>query len=104
MKADLAGDVGQKDKDCQNTPVPVEHGKAGEVEKALKALNAITVRETEVLRRLAEGQTTKSIAEQLYISTRTVEAHRWQLMRKLHIRSIAALTKYAIRQGLTSLD
>ena len=65
--------------------------------------DAVTTREREVLRLLAEGNSTKAIAEQLYISTRTVEAHRWHLTRKLRVRSIAELTKYAIRERLTSL-
>jgi DNA-binding NarL/FixJ family response regulator len=53
---------------------------------------------------MAEGKNTNQIAESLFVSVKTVEAHRKQLMNKLDIHSVAELTKYAIRQGLTSLD
>ena len=61
-------------------------------------------REREVLRHLAEGDTSRRIAELLSISPRTVETHRRNIMRKLGIHSIAALTKYAIRTGLTTVE
>ena len=53
---------------------------------------------------MAEGLTTKDIAGKLHISVKTVETHRKQIMDKLEIRSVAELTKYAVREGLTSLD
>jgi len=64
----------------------------------------LTDREREVLQLVAEGKTTKYIADRLNISAKTVESHRRQLMDKLGVRSIAELTKCAIRLGLTSLD
>ena len=60
-------------------------------------------RETEILRRIAEGQSTKEIAYALGISARTIEAHRAHLMAKLGIFSAAGLTKFALREGLTTL-
>ena len=66
------------------------------------AFSTLTPKEREVLQLLAEGKSTKQIAETLYISIKTVESHRKQLMDKLEIRSVAELTKYAIREGLTS--
>ena len=63
----------------------------------------LTGREREVLQLLSEGRTTKQIALLLKVSVKTVETHRSQIMEKLKIRSIAELTKYAIREGLTSL-
>jgi DNA-binding NarL/FixJ family response regulator len=60
-------------------------------------------REREVLQMIAEGKSTKEIAFKLFVSTKTVETHRKQIMDKLNIRTIAGLTKYAIREGLTSL-
>jgi|SRR5580698_7283820 BlaI family penicillinase repressor len=65
--------------------------------------NGVTKREREVLQLLAEGQSTKAIAEQLGISRRTVEAHRLHITTKLKMRSIAELTKYAIRERLVLL-
>ena len=64
----------------------------------------LTAREREVLQLLAEGKTTKQIASALNISVKTIETHRQQIMEKLNMHSIAELTKYAIREGLTSLE
>jgi two-component system response regulator NreC len=66
--------------------------------------SVLTAREREVLQLLAEGKTTKQIADHLYLSVKTIETHRRQIMFKLDIHSIAELTKYAIREGLTSLE
>jgi two-component system response regulator NreC len=63
----------------------------------------LTNREREVLQLIAEGNSTKEIAARLTVSVKTVETHRRQIMEKLGIFSIAELTKYAIREGLTSL-
>jgi DNA-binding NarL/FixJ family response regulator len=67
------------------------------------AFSILTQREREVLQHLAEGKTTKQIASTLNLSVKTVETHRQQIMDKLQIRSVAELTKYAIREGITSL-
>ena len=61
-------------------------------------------REREVLQLMAEGNSTKQIALKLHISVKTVETHRRQIMSKLDIHTVAELTKYAIRKGLTSLE
>lgn len=58
-------------------------------------------REREVLKLLAEGQTSPEIAGALHIATSTVEVHRRNIMGKLDLHSVAELTKYAIRQGIT---
>lgn len=65
---------------------------------------ALTAREREVLQLLAEGKSTRQMAELLHVSIKTIETHRRQIMDKLNIHSIAELTKYALREGLTSLD
>ena len=65
---------------------------------------SLTNKEREVLQLVAEGKSTKEIAQALSITVKTVETHRHNIMDRLGIRSIAQLTKYAIRQGLTSLD
>lgn len=67
------------------------------------SLSVLTDREREVLQLVAEGNTTKKIASGLNVSVKTVETHRQKIMTKLNIHSIAGLTKFAIREGLTSL-
>jgi two-component system response regulator NreC len=66
--------------------------------------SVLTAREREVLQLLSEGKRTSQIAEVLHISIKTVETHRQQIMHKLGIKSVAELTKYAIREGLTTLE
>jgi two-component system, NarL family, response regulator NreC len=53
---------------------------------------------------LAEGHSSKQIADQLKIAVPTVETHRRQIADKLGLRTVAELTKYAIREGLTTLE
>ncbi len=64
---------------------------------------ALTAREREVLQLISEGWSTQSIAEKLNLSIKTIESHRRRIMERLNIESIAGLTKYAIREGVTSL-
>jgi DNA-binding NarL/FixJ family response regulator len=64
----------------------------------------LTAREREVLQLLAEGASSKEIAERLSLSVRTVENHRRQIMERLGLRSVALLTKYAVMAGITSLE
>jgi DNA-binding NarL/FixJ family response regulator len=61
-------------------------------------------REREVLQLIAEGRGTKNIAATLHVSVKTIETHRKQIMDKLGLHSVAELTKYAIREGLTQLE
>jgi len=77
-------------------------GKASEPQGARWV--ALGPREREIVQLLAEGWKSGEIARRLHISTRTVETHRANIMRKLGVHSIAELTKYAIREGLTSLE
>lgn len=72
----------------------------GEVEES----SELSGREREVLQLLAEGKSTQKIAETLFVSVKTVEAHRAKIKAKLKLNSIPELTKYAIREGLTTLD
>ncbi len=65
---------------------------------------ARTDREREALQLLAEGKSTKEIADALRVSVKTVETHRRNIMEKLNLHSVAELTKYAIREGITSVD
>jgi len=64
----------------------------------------LTTRERQVLQLLAEGQSTKQIALRLHLSPKTADSNRRQIMNKLGIFSVAELTKYAIREGLTSTE
>ena len=64
----------------------------------------LSAREKEVLQMIAEGNTTKEIASALFVSVKTIESHRKRVMDKLNIHSIAGLTKYAIREGITQLE
>ena len=63
---------------------------------------ALTPRQREILQLIAEGRSTRDIAERLHLSVKTVETHRAQLMDRLDIRDVAGLTRYAIRIGLVS--
>jgi DNA-binding NarL/FixJ family response regulator len=70
----------------------------------LSVFSVLTPRQRQVLQLLSEGKGTSQIALDLQVSVKTVETHRQQIMDKLSIHSIAELTKYAIREGLTSLQ
>lgn len=72
--------------------------------KKTSVQSALTPREREVLQLIAEGKNTKYIAHNLHKSTKTVETHRRNIMRKLKLKSVAELTKYAINEGIISLD
>jgi len=61
-------------------------------------------REKEVLQLIAEGQSSKEIGEMLFLSSKTIDAHRKNIMDKLKLYTIPELTKYAIKEGLTSVD
>ena len=71
---------------------------------AMPQARPLTQREREVLQLLAEGRSSKEIAMALDIGLPTVETHRRQIMSKLKLRSVAELTKYAIREGITSVE
>ncbi len=73
-------------------------------ESSPTAVDLMTSREREILQLLAEGLTAKEIAAHVYLSIKTVETHRRNIMQKLNMRSVAELTKYAIREGLVALD
>lgn len=68
------------------------------------AFVTLTDREREVLQQLAEGRTTKEMADLLHVSVKTIETHRRNIMEKLKLHSVAELTKYAIREGVTSVE
>ncbi len=70
----------------------------------LPTFNKISKKEREVLQLVAEGEKTRDIAEKLGVSIKTVETHRRNIMKKLNIFSVAGLTKFAIQEGIISLE
>ncbi len=66
--------------------------------------NKVTLREREIIRLLAEGNSNKEVAARLRISVRTVENYRARIMQKLQLRSFSDLVRYAIRNGMVTLD
>ncbi len=73
-------------------------------EADISVSGVLTDREREVLQLMAEGKNTKEIASRLQVSVKTIETFRQHIMQKLDLHSLAELTKYAIREGLTSLE
>ena len=68
------------------------------------ALDVLTSRQREILQLVAEGKSTKEVAQLLDVSAKTVETHRGQIMERLGIHDLAGLVRYAIRTGLVSSD
>ena len=68
------------------------------------SLEQLTPRQREILQLVAEGKTTKEIAQILKVSTKTIETHRTNLMERLDIHDVAGLVRYAIREGLVSVE
>ena len=85
------------------TAAALKNEAAGISFKNLADVQRLTKRELQVLQLIADGSSTKEIAATLEVSVKTIETHRKQIMDKLSIRTIAGLTKYCIREGLTSL-
>jgi DNA-binding NarL/FixJ family response regulator len=69
-----------------------------------QAPERLTTRQREILQLIAEGRTTKEIAQMLTLSAKTVEMHRAQLMERLDIHDVAGLVRYALRTGIISGD
>jgi len=68
------------------------------------AYSTLSSREREVLQLVAEGKTSAETAKEMHISVKTVETHRRNIVQKVGLHGTAELTKYAIREGLTSLE
>ena len=67
-------------------------------------VDVLTPRQREILQLIAEGKSTRDIAETLHLSVKTVETHRAQLMDRLDIHDVAGLIRYALRKGLITAD
>jgi DNA-binding CsgD family transcriptional regulator len=90
--------------DCErppatSTPDVIPHGS----DESRRSLDSLTPRETEVLRLVAEGHSTKEIAHMLGMSFKTAACHRYRVMDKLAIHDAVSLTRYAFRMGLVQL-
>jgi DNA-binding NarL/FixJ family response regulator len=83
---------------------PVEDYLRMASEPAQSVFDLLSPREREVLQLIAEGQSTKEVARTLEVSVKTVETHRRQLMTKLDLFSVAELTRYAIGEGLVTVE
>lgn len=70
--------------------------------QAMEPSELLTIREREIIKLIAEGKSSNDIAELLFISVRTVQHHRANIMRKLGVKKTADLVKYAIQKGYTS--
>ncbi len=84
--------------------VVVERSTPAHAGGKVSAYSTLGAREREVLQLVAEGKTSAETAKQMHISIKTVESHRRNIVQKLGLHGTAELTKYAIREGLTSLD
>ena len=80
------------------------HGNAPPRRPSRVVARPLAPREREILARIAAGESTKEIARALGVGTKTVETHRRRMMQKLNKHSVAELTKYAVREGLTPLE
>jgi DNA-binding NarL/FixJ family response regulator len=86
------------------TDIVVRDYMQGSLPQEASVFSRLSPREQEVLQLLSEGKSTNQIADRLHVSIKTVETHRQQVMHKLNMHTVAELTKYAIREGLTSLE
>ena len=82
----------------------VDRATNGESVTEVSAFTQLGSREREVLQLVAEGKTSAETAKEMHISTKTVETHRRNIVQKLGLHGTAELTKYAIREGLTSIN
>jgi DNA-binding NarL/FixJ family response regulator len=85
-------------------PAPAAPGDEREPSPRAHGGNSLTSRERQTLQLVAEGYKNKEIAEIMSVSLKTVEKHRANLMRKLKLHSASAITAYAIKHGLLSID
>jgi DNA-binding NarL/FixJ family response regulator len=90
-------------KDHFHQPEGASHRRGAKEDQGGSAFDLLSNREREVLQLIAEGHSTKEIADQLGLSAKTVSTHRAHIMEKLGLERIADLTKYAIREGLSPL-
>ncbi len=104
LRAVRAASVGKTYLSPEIAGLVVERSTSTNPSKEVSAYSTLGAREREVLQLVAEGKTSGETAKQMHISIKTVETHRRNIVQKLGLRGTAELTKYAVREGLTSLD
>jgi DNA-binding NarL/FixJ family response regulator len=104
LRAVRAASVGKTYLSPEIAGLVVERSTSPHVAGEVTAFSSLGAREREVLQLVAEGKTSGETARQMHISIKTVETHRRNIVQKLGLHGTAELTKYAIREGLTSLD
>ncbi len=104
LRAVRAASVGRTYLSPEIAGLVVERSTSANPGKDVSAYSTLGAREREVLQLVAEGKTSGETAKQMHISIKTVETHRRNIVQKLGLRGTAELTKYAVREGLTSLD
>lgn len=82
----------------------LQRGAAAEEPGSASVLDVLTSRQREILQLVAEGRSTKEVAQLLSLSIKTVEAHRSQIMARLDIHDVAGLVRFAIRTGLVTSE
>jgi DNA-binding CsgD family transcriptional regulator len=73
-------------------------------ETDLRLLEALSRREREILKFVAEGKSSREIGERLMISSKTVDTYRSRLMRKINVKNVAGVIKFAIQHGIIALE
>ena len=104
LRAVRAASVGKSYLSPEIAGLVVERSTSAHTGGEITAFSSLGAREREVLQLVAEGKTSGETAKQMHISIKTVETHRRNIVHKLGLHGTAELTKYAIREGLTSLD
>jgi len=103
-KAIEAVSTGDRYLSPQITDIVVRDYAGRAAQGSMRPADDLTSPERELLQHLTEGRTVKQIAKQFHVSPKTVDARRRQVMSKLGISNASDLVKYAIREGLTSVD
>jgi len=104
VRAVRAASVGRTYLSPEIAGLVVERSTVAHTADEVTAFSTLGSREREVLQLVAEGKTSGETAKQMHISVKTVETHRRNIAQKLGLHGTAELTKYAVREGLTSLD
>ena len=104
LRAVRAVSVGKTYLSPEVTASVVERSRSPHDGSEVDAYSTLGSREREVLQLVAEGKTSAETAKEMHISIKTVETHRRNIVQKLGLHGTAELTKYAVREGLTSLE